>query len=164
MDFSEQVFDKSELEDIMLQRLEKIRDEGSGYEAQELQRKILRFEQLEARGRITSPGSHAEGADAYLQSHELELLDAEAELNPDASEEYIAHTEEMMFFTSNEARQAFQNLSAIMGHGGGSFISVKEGAKGAEMTRFEEAKQDEYVETLPSFMSCLLYTSDAADE
>ena len=44
IDFSEQVFDKSELQDILLQRLEKIRDEGSGYEAQELQRKMMRLE------------------------------------------------------------------------------------------------------------------------
>ena len=33
VDFSEQVFDKSELQDILMARLEKIRDEGSGYEA-----------------------------------------------------------------------------------------------------------------------------------
>ena len=109
IDFSEQVFDKSELQDILLQRLEKIRDEGSGFEAQELQRKIVRLEQLDrSRRRNDSAISlgDEEGED-YLQSHYLELLDAEAELNPDASQEYIAHTEELMFYTSNEAREAF---------------------------------------------------------
>ena len=110
----------------------------------------MHLEQLDGRDRLGSPGSYGEALeDDPLQSHYLEMLDAEAELHPEAGEEYIAHTEELMFFTSNEAREAFQNLSAIMRQGGGaSFISTREGGE-----RVEELKRGELTETLQSFMS-----------